>query len=80
MVLPMSLPLVEHFFCEALQLFSTTETSNIGESLFSNMYVIQTVHSDSLQTGPRLSVSGRAFLRPREDLEQVGERLAGVWH
>ena len=42
------------------------------------MYVIQTVHSDSLQTGPGLSVSGRAFLF--QDLEQVGERLAGVWH
>ena len=44
------------------------------------MYVIQTVHSDSLQTGPRFIVLGRAFLCPREDLEQVGERLAGVWH
>ena len=80
MVLPMSLPLVEHFFARHFNYSPPTETSNVGESLFSNMYVIQTMHSDSLQTGPCLSVSGRAFLFPREDLEQVGERLAGVWH
>ena len=53
MVLPMSLPLVEHFFARHFNYSPPTETSNIGESLFSNMYVIQTVHSDSLQTGPR---------------------------